>query len=79
MSTELEEEIKRLPPGTAMIVSNEIERPIVVNIRPRRSKHGGVSTPIVMTDHPVKGPVPRREPQKGPGLFLRKVLGPRGA
>lgn len=79
MSTELEEEIKRLPPGTAMIVSNEIERPIVVNIRPRRSKHGGVSTPIVATDHPVKGPAPRREPQKGPGLFLRKVLGPRGA
>lgn len=30
-----------------MLVSNEIERPITVNIRPRKSRHGGVSTEIV--------------------------------
>lgn len=47
MSSELEEEIKRLPPGTAMVVSSEIEHPVTVKIRPRKSKHGGVSTPIV--------------------------------
>ncbi len=77
MSSELEEEIKRLPPGTAMIVSNEIERPIVVNIRPRRSRHGGVSTPIVM-EHPMKGSMPKRESKAGAGLFLKKVLGSKG-
>ncbi|HPE63008.1 MAG TPA: ATP-binding protein [Methanothrix sp.] len=47
MSSELEEEIKRLPPGTAMLVSSEIEHPVTVKIRPRKSRHGGVSTPIV--------------------------------
>ena len=44
MTSDLEEEIKRLPSGVAMLVSNEIERPITVNIRPRKSRHGGVST-----------------------------------
>jgi hypothetical protein len=47
MTSDLEEEIKRLPAGVAMLVSNEIERPITVNIRPRKSRHGGVSTEIV--------------------------------
>ncbi|MBN2251097.1 MAG: ATPase, partial [Candidatus Altiarchaeota archaeon] len=42
-----EEDIKRLPPGTAMLVSNEIEHPVTVKVRPRKSRHGGVSTPIV--------------------------------
>jgi len=45
MTSELEEEIKRLPPGVAMLVSNEIERPITVNIRPRKSRHGGREHP----------------------------------
>lgn len=47
MTSDLEEELKRLPSGVAMLVSNEIERPITVNIRPRKSRHGGVSTQIV--------------------------------
>ena len=33
-----------------MLVSNEIERPITVNIRPRKSRHGGVSTQIVIKE-----------------------------
>jgi DNA helicase HerA-like ATPase len=48
MTSELEEDIKRLPPGVAMLVSNEIERPITVNVRPRKSRHGGVSPTIVV-------------------------------
>jgi hypothetical protein len=51
MTGELEEEIKRLPAGVAMLVSNEIERPITVNIRPRKSRHGGVSTQIVIKEN----------------------------
>ena len=50
MTSELEEEIKRLPAGVAMLVSNEIERPITVDIRPRKSRHGGVSTQIVIKE-----------------------------
>ena len=46
LSSGLEEEIKRLPPGVAMIVSNRIERPILVDVRVRRSKHGGTSPAI---------------------------------
>ena len=50
MTADLEEEIKRLPAGVAMLVSNEIERPITVDIRPRKSRHGGVSTQIVIKE-----------------------------
>ena len=60
MTGELEEEIKRLPPGVAMLVSNEIERPITVNVRPRKSRHGGVSTQIVIRDEEVAEAASRR-------------------
>jgi len=46
LSSGLEEEIKRLPAGVAMIVSNKIERPILVDVRVRKSKHGGTSAAI---------------------------------
>jgi DNA helicase HerA-like ATPase len=59
MTGELEEEIKRLPPGVAMLVSNEIERPITVNVRPRKSRHGGVSTQIVIKDDVVEAAKPK--------------------
>jgi len=38
-----------------MLVSNEIERPITVNIRPRKSRHGGVSTQIVAKEKQAAG------------------------
>lgn len=69
MTTELEEEIKRLPAGVAMLVSNEIEKPVTVNVRPRKSRHGGVSTQIVIKDKamPGKGRAPRiAEKRSGP-------------
>ena len=66
MTSDLEEEIKRLPAGVAMLVSNEIERPITVNVRPRKSRHGGISTEIVSkekanapTTHATRGPEKR--------------------
>jgi DNA helicase HerA-like ATPase len=49
ISSDVEEDIKRLPPGVAMIVSTYIERPILVDIRTRKSKHGGASVPVVKT------------------------------
>jgi len=59
MTGELEEEIKRLPAGTAMLVSNEIERPVLVNVRSRKSRHGGVSTQIVSRDMESPAAKPR--------------------
>ncbi len=47
MNAELEEEIKRLSPGVALFVSDDIERPIAVEVRPRKSSHGGESIKIV--------------------------------
>jgi DNA helicase HerA-like ATPase len=88
MTSELEEEIKRLSPGVALLVSNEIERPITVSVRPRKSKHGGVSTPIVAKAKKHAAPAPSKKPaatskiskveEKGGGL-LRKVFGARRA
>jgi DNA helicase HerA-like ATPase len=95
MTSDLEEEIKRLPPGVAMLVSNEIERPITVNVRPRKSRHGGVSTTIVAKEkqkqsakaaHRRRGLQLRsesirkpKETEKAQGGLLRKVLGTRQA
>ncbi|MBK7387451.1 MAG: DUF87 domain-containing protein [Methanothrix sp.] len=63
MTSELEDEIKRLPAGVAMLVSNEIERPVTVNIRPRRSRHGGVSTEIISKER-AKAATPAGAPEK---------------
>jgi len=63
MTSELEDEIKRLPAGVAMLVSNEIERPVTVNIRPRRSRHGGVSTEIISKER-AKAATPAEAPEK---------------
>ncbi|RZN38126.1 MAG: ATP-binding protein [Methanophagales archaeon ANME-1-THS] len=41
MSTEMEEEIKRIPQGVALLSSPGIEMPILVDVRVRRSEHGG--------------------------------------
>ncbi len=41
MSSEIEEEIKRIPQGVALLSSTSIEMPIMVDIRVRRSEHGG--------------------------------------
>ncbi len=81
MTGELEEEIKRLPSGTAMLVSNEIERPVVVSIRPRKSLHGGISTPIVapeeeMLDRPAEIRVEPPE-RRAEGGLLRRMFGSR--
>lgn len=69
MSSNVEEDIKRLAPGVAMIVSNYIERPIHVDIRTRKSKHGGASVPVVKTAFidKIRDPPPERK-KKTPGI-----------
>lgn len=71
VSSYVEDELMRLPPGVAMLVSNDIERPILVDIRVRKSKHGGESVnvlkaakatgPAQTPDVPVKVPVRVRQ------------------
>lgn len=46
ISAELEDEIKTLPPGVALLVTPDIPRPIMVQVRVRRTLHGGESIDI---------------------------------
>jgi DNA helicase HerA-like ATPase len=43
----MEEEIQRLPIGTAIITGGGVSMPLFVEIRPRESKHGGDSIEVV--------------------------------
>ncbi|MBN2111435.1 MAG: ATP-binding protein, partial [Methanosarcinaceae archaeon] len=54
----VEDELMRLPPGVAMLVSNDIERPILVDIRIRRSKHGGESVNVLKAAQMPTAPPP---------------------
>lgn len=47
VNSSVEDELMRLPPGVAMIVSNDIERPILVDIRVKKSEHGGESVNVL--------------------------------
>ncbi|NYT19340.1 MAG: ATP-binding protein [Methanosarcinales archaeon] len=75
----VEDELMRLPPGVAMLVSNDIERPVLVDIRVRKSKHGGESVnvlksaqtsspaPVKRAPKPVSQPPARSEPVQAEG------------
>lgn len=47
----LEDDIKQLQPGVALVVGEAIEQPIFVDIRVKRSQHGGISIDIVKEPH----------------------------
>lgn len=66
ISPEMEEEIKRLPPGVALTVSGDIERPVMVDVRVRRTMHGGSSIKILEDDEYVD--------QMDDGRFVDKVF-----
>ncbi len=44
---EMEDEIRQLEPGTALIVGEVVEQPIFVRIRVKRSRHGGAGVEVV--------------------------------
>ncbi|MDD5473748.1 MAG: ATP-binding protein [Candidatus Methanoperedens sp.] len=69
ISSDVEEDIKGLSPGVAMIVSTYIERPILVDIRTRKSKHGGASVPVVKApaEDKKKEPQPAQDMEKEGG------------
>jgi len=47
----MEDEIQRLPIGSAIITGGGVSMPLFVEIRPRESKHGGESVEVI----PSKG------------------------
>jgi DNA helicase HerA-like ATPase len=51
-SNDLEDEIKQLQPGVSLIVGEVVEQPIIVNIRVKRSQHGGGSVDMVRDPEP---------------------------
>jgi DNA helicase HerA-like ATPase len=77
ISSELEEEIKRLPPGVAMFVSPDIPRAVMVQVRVRKSKHGGASKEISEDIEPEEfedEPEEQERPSVS-GSFFRKIFG----
>jgi DNA helicase HerA-like ATPase len=80
ISSELEEEIKRLPPGIALFVNPDIPRAVMVQVRVRKSKHGGASKEISGDIEPEEAedeaPAPAESGVPGESLF-RKLFGKR--
>lgn len=56
----VEDELLRLPPGVAMLVSNDIERPVLVDVRVRRSKHGGESVNVLKSSSGKRKSAPKK-------------------
>jgi hypothetical protein len=76
LTAEMVEEIKRLPPGTAIVVSPELEKPVIVNVRVRKSKHGGASISVVKETEKSELEKPKPKKSKAEKLSLfRKMFG----
>jgi len=65
---DLEEEIKQLQPGVALVVGDVVEQPIFVDVRVRKSRHGGVSVEVVRERKKKKAPAPAI------GGFLQRIF-----
>ena len=77
ISSELEEEIKRLPPGVALFVSPDIPRPVMIQIRARKTLHGGESQDISDEELPDFEGEPEIEADDGEEVVVvEKVVEP---
>ncbi|MFQ5815348.1 MAG: helicase HerA domain-containing protein [Candidatus Hydrothermarchaeaceae archaeon] len=65
---DLEEEIKQLQPGVALVVGDVVEQPIFVDVRVRKSRHGGVSVEVVRERIKRKAATPKF------GGFLHRIF-----
>ncbi|MBA7544901.1 hypothetical protein ES705_37262 [subsurface metagenome] len=76
MSSEMEEEIKRIPQGVALLSSPSIEMPILVDVRVRRSEHGGRAVEMegVAKKEPKKEELAVREEEGGKSMFARLLF-----
>ncbi|MBU4501298.1 MAG: ATP-binding protein [Nanoarchaeota archaeon] len=69
ITSETEKEIKNIPIGTSLI-TGVVDMPIFVNIRPRRSKHGGTAVNIFDEDSDDEDKDFVSEAKKGKGELL---------
>ncbi len=79
LTSEMVDEIKRLPPGTAMVVSPELEKPIIVRVRVRKSMHSQAVGVVEKTTKPDtrdkrKRKSEKEEKKEGRSIF-RKMFG----
>lgn len=58
LNSEMQDEIKSLPTGVALLVSNDIEKPVFVDVRVRKSSHGGEAVEVI-------GDAKKKTSQKG--------------
>lgn len=72
ITAEMVEEIKRLPTGTAVVVSPELDVPVIVRIRIRKSQHSE-ATSVMKEEEKEKEPVlgENKEEKKG---FLKRFF-----
>ena len=70
MSSETEEEIKRIPQGVALLSSPGIELPILVDVRVRRSEHGGRAVDFDDSDNGRKE-IEIEEQERKKSIFAR--------
>ncbi len=74
ITPEIVEEIKRLPAGSALVVSSELERPVIVRVRVRKSLHGEAARIVeskVKAERVKKEKVKKKEKKS----FWRRLLG----
>lgn len=80
LTSEMVEDVKRLPPGNAVVVSPELERPVIVRVRVRKSKHGHAVE--IFEGRKIEKERKERKPsgkadkgQKKDGGFLKRIFG----
>lgn len=70
ITAEMVEEIKRLPTGTAVVVSPELDVPVIVRIRIRKSQHSE-ATSVMKEEEKEKEPVLEENKEEKKGFLKR--------
>ncbi len=60
ITSDAADEIQRLPVGTALVSGGGLTRPVYVDVRPRQSRHGGMSVDVVGAPGLGGNAVPKR-------------------
>lgn len=70
ITAEMVEEIKRLPTGTAVVVSPELDVPVIVRVRIRKSQHSE-ATSVMKEEEKEKEPVLEENKEEKKGFLKR--------
>lgn len=80
ITSEMVEEIKRLPVGQALVITPDLERPVIVRVRTRKSKHKEAEEIIKVEKKKArkeekKRDTPKKEVKEKKGGFFKKLFG----